>query len=74
MDPTSWHLLDSIVEECYRVVIIMLVQTDDMDRMKINPGSVHAFEQVWDSISTQVDITEKDLPRLSREQIGELIY
>ena len=44
-----------------------------MDRMKINPGSVHAFEQVWDSITTQVDITEKDLPRLSQEQIGELI-
>ena len=73
MDPTSWHLMESIVEECYRVVIILLVQSDDMDRMKIHPGSVAAFESVWDSIAATIEIVEKDLPRLSQKHIGDII-
>ena len=44
MCPTSWLFLDNILEECYQVVIILLVQSDDMDRMKIHPQSVQAFE------------------------------
>ena len=50
MCPTSWLFLDNILEECYQVVVILLVQSDDMDRMKIHPQSVQAFEQAYNSI------------------------
>lgn len=67
MDPTSWQLLESVIEESYRIVVILLVQSDDMDRMKIHPSATVAFEQVWESITTQIEVVEKDLPRLSSE-------
>lgn len=54
MDPTSWQLLESVIEESYRIVVILLVQSDDMDRMKIHPSAEAAFEAVWESITTRV--------------------
>ena len=44
MCPTSWKLIENILEETYRLVIILLVQSDDMDRMRIHSDSVTAFE------------------------------
>ena len=67
MCPTSWLFLDNILEECYQVVVILLVQSDDMDRMKIHPQSVQAFEQAYNSIFERQDIVEKDLPRINPE-------
>ena len=37
MCPTSWQLLSSLIEDSYRIVFVLLVQSDDMDRMRINP-------------------------------------
>ena len=65
MCPTSWMLLEEIMTECYRLVVILLVQSDDMDRMKINEQSIGTFEQVFDAISDRIDVVEKDLPRLN---------
>ena len=58
-------LLEEIMTECYRLVVILLVQSDDMDRMKINEQSIGTFEQVFDAISDRIDVVEKDLPRLN---------
>ena len=40
MDANSWYLLENVIEESYRLVIILLCQSDDMDRMRITPDSV----------------------------------
>lgn len=37
-------MIENVLEETYRLVIILLVQSDDMDRMRIHPDSVVAFE------------------------------
>jgi hypothetical protein len=51
MCPTSWLLLESIMIECYQVVIILLVKTDCRDRMVIHPNAVDTFVEVWKLIS-----------------------
>jgi len=73
MCPTSWELLESITEECYRLVVVLLMQSDDMDRIRIHRDSIKKFESVYESISEQVEIIEKDLPRLSTENLAEII-
>jgi len=73
MCPTSWELLESVAEECYRLVVVLLMQSDDMDRIRIHRDSVKKFESVYESISEQVEIVEKDLPRLSTEDLAEII-
>lgn len=65
MCPTSWQLLASVLEDSYRIVFVLLVQSDDMDRMRISPGSISAFEEVYDFIVERIEVVEKDLPRLS---------
>ena len=44
MCPTSWLLLHNLLEESYRLVVILLVQSDDMDRMRIDLQSINQFE------------------------------
>ena len=73
MCPTSWLLLQQVLEESYRLVVILLVQSDDMDRMKIDPQSIDIFEQVYDGLVERLDVVEKDLPRLTAEQLNEVI-
>ena len=73
MCPTSWLLLQQVLEESYRLVVILLVQSDDMDRMKIDPQSIGIFEQVYDGLVERLDVVEKDLPRLTAEQLNEVI-
>lgn len=73
MCPTSWDLLEAITEECYRIVIILLMQSDDMDRIRIHPDSVKTFERVYNSIQDQIDIIKKDLPRLTKEDLAQIL-
>ena len=44
-----------------------------MDRLSIHSDSIKAFEHVYNSISDQIEIIEKDLPRLGTFEIGETI-
>ena len=50
MCPASWELLEQISDECYRVVVLLLMQSDDMDRIQIHPDSIKTFERVHNSI------------------------
>ena len=75
MCPTSWQLLDSITYECELIAFILIVKSDERDRLMITPESVPAFESVWQSMTSTKDFNVRviDLPMLSPEQIGELI-
>jgi hypothetical protein len=44
MDQASWQLFEAIRDECYRVAIILCVQTDDQDKIKINSEVKPVFE------------------------------
>ena len=70
MCPTSWKLLDDITAEWGRVAIFLVIQSDEKDRLMIEPQSVAAFEQIW---ASDLDIRIVDLPILSPEQLGQLI-
>ena len=43
MDPASWELYEAIRDGCYRIAIILLLQTDYNEAVKINPGSKETF-------------------------------
>lgn len=73
MCSTSWQLLEYIMSNCYRIVIILLVNTDTRDRILINPGSIEAFEEAHISIQREQFIATHDLPRLKWEEIGQVI-
>ena len=69
MCPASWELLDMITQECDRLSILLLVQSDDMDRIKIHQDSVKTFEELYGKF----EAIEKDLPRLNEASIEEII-
>ena len=73
MCPTSWELFESICEECYRISIILLMQSDDMDRVSIQQDSIKAFEKVYNNVSENLTLIEKDLPHLGTNEIAEII-
>ena len=49
MCPTSWRLLDEIVESCDRIAIFLLIKSDQKDRMKITKNSIESFESFWNN-------------------------
>lgn len=46
MCPASWLLLEELIDECYSLVIVLLINTDTRDRMMINSQSIRTFEEV----------------------------
>ena len=74
MCPTSWRLLDEIVDNCDRIAIFLLIKSDCRDRMKINKNSIESFESFWNNNRNETTYLRiVDLPILKPEQIGELI-
>lgn len=74
MCPTSWRLLDEIVDNCDRIAIFLLIKSDQRDRMKINKNSIESFESFWNNNRQETTYLRiVDLPTLKPEQIGQLI-
>ena len=44
-----------------------------MDRIRIHPDSIRAFERAYNSISDRIEVLEKDLPRLGETEVAETI-
>ena len=49
MCPTSWRLLDELVNTCDRIAIYLLIKSDQRYRMKINKNSIESFESFWNN-------------------------
>ena len=72
--PLSWQLLTDIARECEgKIVILLIIQSDDRDRKIITPNSVESFEEFWFEAMEEVKVKVFDLPILKPEQIGEII-
>lgn len=47
MDAASWMLFEAVRDECERVAIILCMQTDDQDNLKIHQDVRPVFESIW---------------------------
>ena len=67
MCPTSWNLIDSILTECERVVVFLVMKVDVKDRTMVVTESKETYKHVWQQIVKDDDINLHivDLPRLS---------
>lgn len=51
MDEASWRLLELIKDECSKIAIIMLVQTDTNNQPRIHPEAKQFFRETFGSNS-----------------------
>ena len=75
MDKVSWLMFYSLMSDCTNFAIVMLMQTDDLDRIKIKDEVASEFEKVITNLIENLDhsIIEKELPRLDQETLNKLI-
>ena len=70
MDEPSWRLLELIKDECYHIGILLLVQTDTNNTIKIHPEARAFYDETFGS---NQQITMVDLPQLKKEDLSLLI-
>ncbi len=63
MDVPSWRLFENIKASVSRIGVILLLQTDSMDVLKIHPESQVEFDRVW--LNTELRVI--DLPCLDHK-------
>ena len=75
MDKVSWQMFQSLVHECSNFALIMLMQTDDRDRIKISDAAAQEFElSITDLVENYgYTIVEKELPRIEHDMLNDLI-
>ena len=74
LDKVAWGLFGRLAEEGSGFAVILLMQTDDLDRINIREDSAQEFEKVMISlIQYDYQIIEKDLPRIDSKSLGQLI-
>ena len=64
MDIPSYKLFKSIVSSVRRLGLVLLLQTDEMDVLKINPESRQEFDRVWLHVE---NLRVIDLPSLDHK-------
>ena len=72
MDSASWDLYEAIRDGCYRVAIILLLQTDHNEGVRIHPACRDTFERVWQSPSME-DNRVIELPRFNTKSLEEML-
>ena len=68
MDPASWELYEALRDGCYRLAIIIILQTDYNDSVKIRADQQSTFERVWNHPSME-DNRVIELPSFSKESL-----
>ena len=65
----------SLVSENSKFIIILLMQTDDLDRIKIKEEDSKEFESIIEYLIDTLNhnIVEKELPRIDYSQLNQLI-
>ena len=72
MDQSSWKLYEAIRDGCYRIAMILSLQTDYNDGVKIHPSISKTFEKVWLSPSME-DNRVIELPSLNTNSLHEML-
>jgi|LauGreDrversion4_2_1035121.scaffolds.fasta_scaffold1216788_2 predicted ATPase len=71
MDEASWRLIELIKDECRRIAIILLIQTDSNNQIKIHPEARQFFDETFRYHMNLIKII--DLPPLRVEELNSLI-
>lgn len=72
MDVASWQLFEAINDDCSRIAIILLMQTDEADKLKIPADVKSVFESIW--LSPQMEeLIQIDLPFFDEKQLDQLL-
>ena len=71
LDEPSWKLLELVKEECKKIAIIMLVQTDTGGQPKIHSEATQFYQEVFGS--NQGSIKIMDLPPFKSYDLEELL-
>lgn len=72
MDTSSWLLLESVINQCTRIAVIMCFKTDDQDNLLISPESKSVFQRVWNSEDME-HIRQVDLPKMKKDVLKQLL-
>jgi len=72
MDASSWQLYEAIRDDCFRICLILLLQTDDADELRVHPEAQKEFESVWNSKNME-DLRQVDMPTLDEKDLRELL-
>ncbi len=71
MDEASWKLIELIKDECRRIAIILLIQTDSNNQIKIHPEAREFFEETFRNHMDLIKVI--DLPPLRVEELNSLV-
>ena len=71
MDEPSWRLLELIKDECSKIAIILMVQTDTNNQPKIHPEARSFFNETFGNHTDCIKVI--DLPPFKLEDISTLI-
>jgi hypothetical protein len=69
MDEASWRLLELIKDECSRVAVIMLMQTDTNNSVKIHPEARQFYEETFGNSVNRGVFQVIDLPPFKLEDL-----
>ena len=75
MDVASWQLYEALSDDCRRICIILLMQTDDQDNLKIGltgKDDKQIFETIWGDDSME-EMRVVDLPRLDPTALHNIL-
>lgn len=70
MGPASWQLLYELKQYCTRLCIILLLQTNYLDEIKIAPASAEAYQVAWSKMD---DLKVIDLPSLTVDSLEKML-
>ena len=72
MDAASWELYEAVRDGCHRVAMILLLQTDYNDEVKVHPSCKDTFEKVWQSPFMEANRVI-ELPRLTNKSLEQML-
>ena len=72
MDPASWDLYEAIRDGCYRVALILMLQTDFNEDVKIHSACKPTFDRVWQGGSME-DNRVIELPNLTHKNLETML-
>ena len=72
MDTASWELYEAIRDGCYRISLILMLQTDFNEDVKIHSSCKTTFDRVWQSASME-DNRVVELPNLSVKSLESVL-
>lgn len=73
MDEASWRLLELVKDECASIAVLLLMQTDTNNNVKIHPEARQFYEETFGGANRGSGLQVIDLPPFKVEDLQNLI-